>query len=223
MATKNLCFSSVSLFNEQIILKAGVFSGSDLAATIVRAFKWFEDVSWILMDSRRSDVQPASTKTFFWANHRSNWEADWQISQNILPPAEAVCDVADADSDAGTNFSQGLFFCHVGRKARRRSSFSYFACFSPASLFFCLAGGADTPSKYRHTLFPRSAVKPRFRVWMLQYIREITAVDNMKIACNATHENTALSTMAPKIMIWSRSKAANLSLFSESSSWMRNE
>ena len=78
---KNLCFSSVSLFNEQIILKAGVFSGSDLAATIVIAFKWFEDVSWILMDSRRSDVQPASTKTFFWANDRSNWEADWQISQ----------------------------------------------------------------------------------------------------------------------------------------------
>ena len=50
-------FSSVSLFNEQIILKAGVFSGSDLAATIVIAFKWFEDVSWILMDSRRSDVR----------------------------------------------------------------------------------------------------------------------------------------------------------------------
>ena len=162
---KNLCFSSVSLFNEQIILKAGVFSGSDLAATIVIAFKWFEDVSWILMDSRRSDVQPASTKTFFWANDCSNWEADWQISQNILPPAEAVCDVADADSDAGTNFSQGLFFCHEGRKACRRSSFSYFACFSPASLFFfCLAGGADTPSKYRHMLFSRSAVKPRFRV-----------------------------------------------------------
>ena len=133
---KNRCFSSVSLFNEQIILKAGVFSGSDLAATIVIAFKWFEDVSWILMDSRRSDVQPASTKTFFWANDRSNWEADWQISQNILPPAEAVCDVVDADSDAGTNFSQGLFFCHEGRKAHRRSSFSYFACFSPASLFF---------------------------------------------------------------------------------------
>ena len=42
-------------------------------------------------------------------------------------------------------------------------------------------------------------------------------------ACNATHENTALSTMAPKIMIWSRKKAANLSLFSESSSWMRNQ
>ena len=122
---KNLCFSSVSLFNEQIILKAGVFSGSNLAATIVIAFKWFEDV---------------------------------------FPPAEAVCDVADADSDAGTNFSQGLFFCHEGRKARRRSSFSYYACFSPASLFFCLAGGADTPSKYRHMLFSRSAVKPRFRV-----------------------------------------------------------
>ena len=58
-------FSIVSLFNEQIILKAGVFSGSDLAATIVIAFKWFEDVSWILMDSRRSDVQPASTKNIF--------------------------------------------------------------------------------------------------------------------------------------------------------------
>ena len=120
-------------------------------------------------------------KNLFWANDRSNWEADWQISQNILPPAEAVCDVADADSDAGTNFSQGLFFCHEGRKARRRSSFSYFACFSPASLFFFLAGGADTPSKYRHMLFSWSAVKPRFRVWMLQYSREITAVDNMKI------------------------------------------
>ena len=103
-------------------------------------------------------------KTFFWANNRSNWEADWQISQNVLPPAEAVCDVADADSDAGTNFSQGLFFCHEGRKARRRSSVSYFACFSPASLFFFLAGGADTSSKYRHMLFSRSAVKPRFRV-----------------------------------------------------------
>ena len=112
------------------------FTGSDLAATIVIAFKWFEDVSWILMDSRRSDVQPASTKTFFWTNDRSDWEADWQISQNILPPPEAICNVADADSDAGTNFSQGLFFCHEGRKARRRSSFSYFACFSPASLFF---------------------------------------------------------------------------------------
>ena len=87
----------------------------------------------------------------------------------------------DADSDAGTNFSQGLFFCHKGRKARRRSSFSYFACFSPASPFFFLAGGTDMPSKYRHMLFSRSAVKPRFRVWMLQYIREITAVDNMKI------------------------------------------
>ena len=108
----------------------------DASLQYIIAFKWFEDVSWILMDSRQSDVQPASTKTFFWANDRSHWEADWQISQNILPPAEAVCDVADADSDAGTNFSQGLFFSHKGRKARRRSSFSYFACFSPASLFF---------------------------------------------------------------------------------------
>ena len=47
--------------------------------------------------------------------------------------------------------------------------------------FFFVAGGADTPSIYRHMLFSRSAVKPHFRVWMLQYIREITAVDNMKI------------------------------------------
>ena len=159
-------FSSVSLFNEQIILKAGVFSGSDLVATIVIAFKWFEDVSWILMDSRRSDVQPASTKTFFWASDWSNWEADWQISQNILPPAEAVCDVADDDSDAGTNFSQGLFFCHEGRKARRRSSFSYFACFLQASLFFL-----GWRRRYAIQISPH----------VVFTIREITAVDNMNI------------------------------------------
>ena len=53
--------------------------------------------------------------------------------------------------------------------------------FRQLHIFFFLAGGADTPSKYRHMLFSRSAVKPRFRVWMLQYIGEITAVDNMKI------------------------------------------
>ena len=67
-------FSRVSLFKKVMILNAGVCSGQDLAARIALAFRRFEDFSWILIDSNRSEVQ-TSTNTFFMRTLRSSLEA----------------------------------------------------------------------------------------------------------------------------------------------------
>ena len=74
-----------------------------------------------------------------------------------------------------------------------------------------------------HVVFTISCQATFSRLNAAVHQRNNSGLQHENWACNATRENTALSTMAPKIMIWSRKKAANLSLFSESSSWMRNQ
>ena len=74
--------------------------------------------------------------------------------------------------------------CFSATKVGRHAAvppFHILLVFRQLHLFFFLAGGADTPSKYRHMLFSRSAVKPSSHVFAFECCREITAVDNMKI------------------------------------------
>ena len=124
-----LSFSRVSLFKKVMILNAGVCLGRDLNARIALAFRWFEDFSWILIDSNRSEVQPL-TNTFLMRILRSSLEASWQTLQSITPVAWPY-------------FSRGRFSCQDVKNVRFRCSCSY-SLFDETSFFFLFSTGCNT-------------------------------------------------------------------------------